>query len=681
MTTTARTSYSLNVPSTTPESNRRTPRRPPEELTKRPQWVGWDYGKVRANGKRQKKPLNPRTGKPAKTNDPTTWSSYEIAKAAAKLHGWAGVGYVLTEHDPFVGIDEDGCRDPKTGELAQWALEITEELDTYTEVSPSGTGIKLLARGRIPGPGTNAGSIEMYDRRQFFTITGDVLGPQKTIQYRQEAIERLYRRCKSKNPTPTLIKEQESPQAPVPLGDKKLLSKARNARDGALFTRLYYHGDTIGFPSHSEADACLMGKLAFWTGKDAERMERLFNESALGRREKWRTRTDYREGTIRVAIARCKNIYSAGPRAATPDAKKLLVELAEIRNRMSWQGRSDAAATDEAVYGGLIDTGGLYGGITETKVGWEIIAPTKDIAVACGTSDRTVAASYRRLEKLHGLIRILQWGKGRRATRLLLLKPSHISPPIQPPRVYYAKVRGEELDKKLRKIRNPTPTDYPEFDRNGRRLPQRSCDALVRCIGKPRALILKRVVLLGSPTLRKLAASLGKKRLDNLRREMQLLLDVGYLIECEGRFAASSNIEELIDKELAESGCDAAERLARERYARDREAYHSRHQHRPDPLPERPVAGSVEELERLSADIENLPHFERIASLFEQPPPWLARTLLLIRAGRFGSRPLVTLSANVAGCLGVPLSQYPEVQAVVRACVPGAPDRGIADAS
>src|SRR6185369_6715592 len=71
-------------------------------------------------------------GTPAKANDPSTWAKFEDVLAVYEKGGDDGIGYEFSKEDPFVGIDLDGCRDPETGELAQWAREIVLEFKTYT---------------------------------------------------------------------------------------------------------------------------------------------------------------------------------------------------------------------------------------------------------------------------------------------------------------------------------------------------------------------------------------------------------------------------------------------------------------------------------------------------------------------------------------------------------------------
>ena len=86
----------------------------PGELTEREQWVGWEDVKV---------PINVRTGNAASTTDPDTWSPFNEVREAVLSGTYKGVGFVLTEDDPYTIIDLDHVIDPKTGAIA-WS-------DTY----------------------------------------------------------------------------------------------------------------------------------------------------------------------------------------------------------------------------------------------------------------------------------------------------------------------------------------------------------------------------------------------------------------------------------------------------------------------------------------------------------------------------------------------------------------------
>jgi len=165
----------------------------PEELRAYPQWICW---KAVPKGDRFNKiPIEPGTGKAARSNDPTTWRSYQEASTYydANRGKLAGIGFVLSAEDPFTGGDIDHCRDPKTGELTGKAKTILQRLDTYSEISPSDTGIRFFCRGTLPGTGKAKDGVELYDRGRFLTITGGWLGNYSgNIEDRQNEIVSLY---------------------------------------------------------------------------------------------------------------------------------------------------------------------------------------------------------------------------------------------------------------------------------------------------------------------------------------------------------------------------------------------------------------------------------------------------------------------------------------------------------
>ena len=109
------------------------------------QWLVWRLEE--RDGKLTKIPYSPLMGQRAKSTDPETWASYEEAVRACKEHGYGGIGFVFTSEDDLCGVDLDKCLDPETGEIESWAQEVIEQLNSYTEVSPSGTGVHILVRG------------------------------------------------------------------------------------------------------------------------------------------------------------------------------------------------------------------------------------------------------------------------------------------------------------------------------------------------------------------------------------------------------------------------------------------------------------------------------------------------------------------------------------------------------
>jgi putative DNA primase/helicase len=284
----------------------------PGGLRARAQWVCWRY--ERRGEKRTKVPKNPRTGANASPTDPTTWGSFtDTLRVAAK---YEGIGFVFTSDDPFAGVDLDACRDSQSGRLAPWAQPIVDDLASYTEITPSGTGGHIIVEATLPTGRRRRGQVEMYDTDQFFTVTGHHLaGTPTTIERRQEALAALHARVFAEivqRPEPN----GHHPAPRVSLDDESLLERAQRAENGEKFGRLW-RGDISGYASPSEADLALCRQLAFWTGRDAKSMDRLFRRSGL-MREKWdekRGESTYGAHTIAHAIAACREVYTDPPTA------------------------------------------------------------------------------------------------------------------------------------------------------------------------------------------------------------------------------------------------------------------------------------------------------------------------------------------------------------------------------
>lgn len=274
----------------------------PIELRSLEQWVVWRL-EPRA-GKPTKVPYSPLRRTPASTTNPATWASFDQAIVAWRGSDcYAGVGFVFSGDDPYCGVDLDDCLDG-AGALTTAATKIVQALDTYTEISPSGRGLKLFLRGTLPAGGNRRGKVEIYDRGRYFTVTGRHLpGTPTTIEHRPLELEAVHAEIfRSPEPRPA----SRRPVAVLPpTEDAELLARARSARNGRKFMALYYRGDLSAYRGDdSAADLALCGLLAFWCGGDADRIDRLFRQSAL-MREKWDSRrsiTTYGALTIGRAL-------------------------------------------------------------------------------------------------------------------------------------------------------------------------------------------------------------------------------------------------------------------------------------------------------------------------------------------------------------------------------------------
>jgi putative DNA primase/helicase len=144
------------------------------ELKRRPQWVNWQYA---WNGKKwTKHPYDPRTNRRISIKDLLTWSTFEEVSKAYESGRYDGIGFVFCSADPFVGIDLDGCRDPETGKIEEWAQKILKRFEdiVHSDVSPSGEGVHLIVRGEQK-EGVNTKRVEVYGQDRFFTVTGVAL--------------------------------------------------------------------------------------------------------------------------------------------------------------------------------------------------------------------------------------------------------------------------------------------------------------------------------------------------------------------------------------------------------------------------------------------------------------------------------------------------------------------------
>lgn len=169
-----------------------------DDLTELDRWVLWRY--ETRKGKPTKVPYQV-TGKHADSTDPRTWTTFEEVVGAwrRKQRRYAGIGFVFAREDGLAGIDLDDALD-EDGDIKAWARGIVERFsDTYMEISPSGQGLKIWARGSLPGnlPGVKVGDgqIEIYDHARYFAVTGRVFrGAPLQVEPHQDDLLALYER-------------------------------------------------------------------------------------------------------------------------------------------------------------------------------------------------------------------------------------------------------------------------------------------------------------------------------------------------------------------------------------------------------------------------------------------------------------------------------------------------------
>lgn len=314
-----------------------------------PQWV--TYRLVpKPNGKTDKLPCHWATGEISNAHDPAIRTSYDTALAHADLaarggHG-SGVGFVLTADDPFWFLDIDNCA--VGGDWSPLAKNLCQRLaGAAIEVSQSGKGLHIIGSGPVPSHGCKniALGLEFYSERRFIAITGNAGngGDCRAVVDVAPILAEYF-------PANTLRSANEPAEwtdGPVeawngPTDDAELIKLACAAKpkinaanalrpgstpDSVSFEALWLRDEAVlgaAWPSStgqsydaSSADLSLASRLAFWTGKDCKRIERLMRESGLAR-DKYDQHATYLRGTILMAVTGCERVYGDKPTAPPP---------------------------------------------------------------------------------------------------------------------------------------------------------------------------------------------------------------------------------------------------------------------------------------------------------------------------------------------------------------------------
>ena len=213
-----------------------------------PQWVA----------RVDKIPINPNSLYGAKSTDKTSWGTFEQAKAAigkkAKMKAVQGkecngIGFVLSA--PYCGIDIDHCFNPETDEWSKEALDIIKNMNSYTEVSPSGTGVHIFYKNdgnthtewNKKKPIDSIQHLEMYQTDRYFTVTGEMFGGYTSLNERSAAAGCIYRGYMQEDEQPESkpFKATMPTQPFTPLTDNEIIEKATRSKKGVEFFRCCTH--------------------------------------------------------------------------------------------------------------------------------------------------------------------------------------------------------------------------------------------------------------------------------------------------------------------------------------------------------------------------------------------------------------------------------------------------------
>lgn len=310
-----------------------------------PHYILWRSAPSRTRpGYTDKLPVSPHTGKVCNPHDPQHHVAEQQAVQAAALYPGCQVGYVFTAQAGRWFLDLDHCLQAD-GTWSPLAVQVCQACaGAYVEVSQSGTGLHIIGSGTPPTPshGTRNPTyqLELYTSGRFVALTGCHASGSMSYPAQAQLDWLLSFPGWSGGPatptapvdwTDTPVPEWSGPTDDNDLINRMMLSRpsASAALAGKATLLQLWLGDaealSNAFPDPrgydaSAADAALCAHLAWWTGKDCGRMDRLFRQSGLCR-DKWLDREDYRQNTVLKAVARCTSVMSSRPTPAqiTPE--------------------------------------------------------------------------------------------------------------------------------------------------------------------------------------------------------------------------------------------------------------------------------------------------------------------------------------------------------------------------
>jgi putative DNA primase/helicase len=321
----------------------------PQELRELDRWVCWRIEE--RDGKPTKVPVN--AGEPgqkrAMSDNPSTWSDFNTAVEKMKQEGLPGIGFIFNG-DGLLGVDVDDCRNPETGIMTEVGRDIIKTLDSFTELSPSGKGVHIICRGKLP-PGRKQTFIMQdgvkahlgaYDTGRFFCMTGNVLDDvhmdveERTAEL--AVVHEKYINVKKvgKNANDKAQNAIEKPvfvNASSFVSEDEVLERIMNGKEADENMRLM-NGNWKGrYTSQSEADIRLLNALAYFTDKNPSLMESMFRRSGLMRPKFDEKEKGTYKGSLEIqdAIDYVPSTYSEDRAAweATKEAKKKKVKKSQ----------------------------------------------------------------------------------------------------------------------------------------------------------------------------------------------------------------------------------------------------------------------------------------------------------------------------------------------------------------
>ena len=542
--------------------------------------------------------------------DEHLWGDFHSAWIAYLLNPYPldGIGFLVEPDRPIevegedqlpVWLDLDDCRNPETGQIDHRVMEEIEQLNTYTEISPSGKGLRCLGLGkRHPGSRTffdiDGHNVEIYGGgvggRHLITYTGVALeGYDRPVRNIQNWVDLTV-------PVKTSSKKSDgsalNPE-PVHASDEELIAMLKRSRRGDLFERLWegearlWGGEDAVYGSPSEADLALAGMLAFATGRDEERMMRMLRASGLNR-EKWDEHPTYLEDTVKVAVRNCTKVYN--PKDLQNSEQHPKNELLEGCLKL-WMGIKDPKV--RGAFGSLLVYARKYGmycrqGHVEEAHGKRHIVPEegvlvyaalRDLGILMGEGDVSEISKSMKKMREGGLGVRLSKGKGFWGSLYLL--PTTLVAPIDSGLQHKKHNGGTQCGGGL--FTTPycvstgvsiccKPESIAYLDLIWTRKASKADGK--RGLTTNQKIVLELVLFSDLRSVDDLAYFFGRRKSNLKKRDIDPLIEMKLIeLDKSGALKVDEGFEKTLHEIFVESGGQEELRMVREKFKKDREKY------------------------------------------------------------------------------------------------------------
>ena len=291
----------------------------PQELKNKGLFCTWRL--IEKEGRMTKLPFNPVKKQMAKSNDKNTFNNYDtIIKFLPDYYAYDTInnkelgGIGLGIFNGFSAIDIDHCYNPKTDEYNELATDIIKYCASYTELSPSGTGVRIILKTNTELDknlyyiNQQKIGLEIYisdNTNKYVTLTGNRISKETNIK-NVDLSYILNKYMKKNNSTVKYVKKSTS------YGGKfdERLNKALKYNKKLIKAWNAVPSGSGGDENETDLSLCdhlaIVFKGSYTDIENAFAMSPYYQAKDENHKNKWSVRADYRENTIKNAIQHFK---------------------------------------------------------------------------------------------------------------------------------------------------------------------------------------------------------------------------------------------------------------------------------------------------------------------------------------------------------------------------------------